>query len=191
MKIMFRALLYTIGILILTQGAYSQQTNKSEESKTKLESFQAKTGSVVIKSYSSIGGISGRLGSVQVDALELRDATSGLRVLGITINVKESARLEREDTSFIDYDEIDSLIKGIDYVSKVSSPTETLSNFEARYKTRGDFSIVTFNGSDGVSAAVTSGSIGRARAYISLDELQKLRQVLTDAKTKLDAIRPK
>ena len=130
MKTLLKLTTCVVCLFFLTYSTLAQQAGKkTEEAKTKLETFQAKTGSVVIKSYSSIGSVTGRLGEIAVDALELRDATSGLRVLGITINVKEAGRLEREDTSFIDYDEIESLVKGIDYVAKVTGPTETLSNF--------------------------------------------------------------
>src|ERR1043165_2726618 len=110
MKTLLKLTTCVVCLFFLTYSTLAQQAGKkTEEAKTKLETFQAKTGSVVIKSYSSIESVTGRLGEIAVDALELRDATSGLRVLGITINVKEAGRLEREDTSFIDYDEIESL----------------------------------------------------------------------------------
>jgi hypothetical protein len=57
------------------------------------------------------------------------------------------------------------LPKGIDYISK-------LSNFEAAYRTRSDFSVNIFSEatSGGISVAIASGRIGRTSMYIKLSK---------------------
>ena len=94
-------------------------------------------------------------------------------------------RLERENTSYIDIDEIDSLVKGIEYLSKVSKDVTKLDQFEVDYRTKGDLRITVFNSPRGVSAAVSSGTVGRTRAFIELAELEKLRDLILAAKSKL------
>ena len=96
------------------------QDQKSEQAppKTKLQAFDALAGAVIIKGYSKIGAVAG-MGQVSIDAKEFTNASSGRSEYGITIQVKEAGRLEREDTSFIDYEEIDSLLAGIDYVKAI------------------------------------------------------------------------
>ncbi len=169
--------------------AHAQQVAKvAPEPKTKLEAFERQTGRVVIKGYSEMGGIAG-LGSVSVLCMEFTDATSSDKQRGIVVEVKESGRLERSERSFIDYDEIDPLLKGIDYISKVKSSVTRLNAFEAKYKTKGDFVFTTYssrqNGS--IEAAVTSGYISTTTAYISLEKLQELRAIIVKAKATLDA----
>jgi hypothetical protein len=122
--------------------------------------------------------------------MEFTDAATGKRQMGIIIDVKASGRLEREGRSFIDYDEIDPLLKGIDYISKVTSASTKLGNFEAIYKTKGDFNVTTFSGSAGkVEAAIKAGYIGGATAYISITKLADLRTFISQAKQRLDSIK--
>ena len=158
---------------------------------TKLESFSARTGIVLIRGFSEIGTVNG-MGKVSVDAREFRDASNPKnQEMGITIEVKESGRLERESRSFIDYDEIDSLVKGVEYISKIDKTVTTMNNFEATYKTKGDFSITTFSNSrtGEVSAAVSSGRIGKTSAYLSLGDLGKLKLLIIEAKQNLDSMK--
>ena len=89
-------------------------------------------------------------------------------------------------TSYIDVDEIDSLVKGIEYISKVSKDVTTLDLFEVDYRTKGDLRITVFNSSRGeISASVSSGTIGRTNAFIKLAELDKLRNLILTAKSKI------
>jgi hypothetical protein len=176
----------------MSNWASAQQPKpEQKEPKTKLEAFDQQVGIVIIKGYQDIGKVS-ELGAVSVDCAELINASTGNRQLGIRIEVKESGRLERENISFIDYDEIEPLLKGIDYISKVTSSATKLQNFEATYKTKGDLSIVTFSSgreAGKISAGVKSGHIGSASAYISLEKLATLRNLISQAKQKLDSIK--
>ena len=185
-------LLGAIAILTMIAGPTSRLvygSAKPQEPKTKLEAFERQIGTVIIKGFSDVGLVSG-LGTVKVKCMELNNVSTGVRQLGIVIDVKESGRLETEDRSFIDYDEIEPLLKGINYVSKVTSNSTKLSNFEAIYETKGDFSIVTFSSSSGkVEAAVKSGYIGAATAYISMAKLTELRDAIAKAKQVLDQIK--
>ena len=122
--------------------------------------------------------------------MEFTDATSKKRQTGIVIEVTEGGRLERSNRSFIDYDEIDPLLSGIDYIATVKPDATKLSNFEATYKTKGDLAVTTFSSSSGkIEATVKSGSIGAADAYISLQQLNQLSMAIQQAKSILDSLK--
>ena len=177
------------GLVFFAIGAKEQPKGVSPESKTQLEAFGKQTGAVIIKGYSTLGAVSGS-GDISVDCIELTNASTGIKQLGIVIEVKESGRLERSESSFIDYDEIDSLIKGIDYISKVTSKATDLEDFEAIYKTKGDLAVVLFSFNSGkTGAAVRTGYIGAVTAFISVEKLGELRALIMQAKQKLDSIR--
>lgn len=156
------------------------------EPATKLEAFQARTGIVLIRGYSTVGTVRGIGGNVSVDAREFRDASEpDRRITGISISVKETTRLERENTSFIDSDEIGGLLEGIDYIGKVSAEVTALEKFEVEYRTKGDFRVVVFNNSQGqLSVAVSSGRVGRTTAYLKLDDLAYFRNLIVEAQAK-------
>ncbi len=172
--------------LLCAAPSFGQDQAQSKTPATKLETFQARTGIVLIRGYSTVGRMTGIGGQVVVDAREFRDGNNpnAPRATGISITVKETGRLERENTSFVDADEIDSLVKGIEYISKATKEVTKLDQFEVDYRTKGDLRITVFNSNRGeVSAAVTSGTIGRTNAYIKLAELEKLRDLILLAKS--------
>ncbi len=187
---------YGLGIIwalvafVCTSVQAQEQLTAPQEPKTKLESFQRQTGTVIIKGYSEIGGIEG-LGSVSVRCMEFTDATSGRRQMGIVVEViTGSGRFEKSNRSFIDYDEVELLLKGIDYVSKAKTDVTRLDNFEAVYKTKGNFRVSTF-GSSGkqVEAVVESGDVLSVSAFLSLQQLAEFRGLILQAKQKLDSLK--
>lgn len=174
-------------LTLSASAVMAQQTKEGEKGpRTKLEAFQAQTGTVVIKGYSEIGRVAA-MGDVDVKAMEFTDASTGKKQSGVLIEVGESGRLQNTDRSFIDFDEVDALLKGIDYISKTTSNITKLGMFEATYKTKGYFSVTTFSSSSGkIEAAVKSGYIRPANAYLSLEQLAQLRALIVKAKQQLN-----
>lgn len=157
--------------------------------KTKMEAFQAQTGSVVVKGYTDIGKVSS-LGTVEVTAMEFADVSSSKKISGIVIEVTESGRLENSDRAFIDYDEIPDLLKGLDYVSRATTKITNHPMFEATYSTKGDFKITAFSNRKGeVSAVVQSGSFRPARIFLELNKLAELRGLIEKAKSIVESKR--
>lgn len=162
----------------------------SQEPKTKLQAFEAKTGVVIISGFSTVGSVSGQYGgSVSVESKEFLDASTGKREYGIVIEVKKGGEIERDNSSYIDYDEIDSLLKGIDYISKVQRSITKLDDFQADYHTKGDFKISTFSARGQNMVAVSSGDIGEVNVFLPVSKLEDLKALIANAKAKLDAIK--
>jgi len=168
----------------------NQKSDSAGQTKTKLELFQARTGVVIIRGFSTIGTITARYNaSAEVESKEFIEASSGAKAYGITIQVKNSGDYKRESTSYIDYDEIDSLLKGIDYIAKMQGSVTKLANFQADYRTKGALEISTFNVDKEILASVSSRSSSEATAYFELPQLAQLRDLIVKAKLALDAIR--
>ena len=182
------AVLATIG-LVSTLSAHQEQ-NSPDVPKTKLEAFDAVSGFVIIRGFTAIGKVDGQLQtSVEIESKEFTLAATGKKEYGITIQVKQAARIEREHTSHVDYEEIESLLKGIDYIAKIDATVTKFAGFQADYKTKDDLSISTFSSANGVMVAVTSGRIGAATAYVKLSDLQLLRELIAKAKATIDAVK--
>lgn len=182
-----------IAALFIGQGVWAQTAappSPPAEPATKIEAFSAKTGIVIIKGYSTVSRIYGQ-GEVKVDAREVRDASNpGLAVYGLEIEVKESGRLERVSRSFIDLDEVDSLVRGLDYISKVTSAVTPLKNFEAQYRTKDDLAVTVYTGPAGqLSLAVESGRVVRVSAFFDLVNLERLKNHIVEAKRILESAR--
>jgi hypothetical protein len=179
-------------LLVLCSVSYAAESEEAQsKTATKIEAFAAKAGTVIIRGITAAGTVKGNYnGQISVDAREYQDASNPkAKEYGISIQVKESGRIERSNTSYIDYDEISSLLAGIDYISKADNKITPMNNFEATYKTRGDFRITTFSALDGISAGVTSGVIGRTSVFMTLADMNALRDIIIKAKDLIDAAR--
>lgn len=183
-------LLLPYGLTVFNSVVQGQDRPVSQEPKTKIEAFEAQSGSVLIRGFSQIGQLKGAYGgTVTVQSIEFTLAASGKKEYGISIDVGESGTLERSNRSFIDYDEIDPLLKGIDYVAKVDGSATKLANFQADYRTRGDFRVSTFSSPKGIMTSVESGSIGSTSIFLTTSALGQFREIISNAKAKLDSIK--
>ncbi len=155
------------------------------EPRTKLEAFDDRYGTVVLKGFTQIDSIEVR--GVRVDAVELRDIARATRVTGIVIALAGGGERPQENRAFIDYEEIDGLLAGIDSVSRVNETMTKLAGFEGKYRTLGDFEINVFRQTrSGNAVSLTTGVCDQVRVTMSLDELTKVKALIVEAKAKLD-----
>ena len=161
---------------------------------TKLEEFDWRTETVIVRGSTRVETLITRLGSARVDAVEFRDEANGAQATGVVIELRDNSRQDApplESRSYIDYDEIGPVIKAWDRVARTDDTITKLNNFESRYRTRGDFEIVVFRQTPGgtIAAAVSGGICDRVRVLLSLDEFIKLRHMVAQAKERLDELK--
>ncbi|MGA9994225.1 MAG: hypothetical protein WBP93_02370 [Pyrinomonadaceae bacterium] len=171
----------------LTAYSQAQQPIPDIIPQTKIEAFQYQTGAVIIKAFTRIGAMRGTGGTVEVTSIEFTEARSGRKEQGIVVDVKEFGRGERSERSYIDDEEIAPLLRAIDDISKIGTDVTKLANFEARYTTRGDFSIATFNEAETINVAIGGGHVTRVEAVFKFVDLEKFKGLLLSAKSRLDA----
>jgi hypothetical protein len=160
------------------------------EPRTRLEDIESRYERVITKGFTRYTTL--RMGDVEVrlDAVDLKDTANSTRAIGFVIALREFGEKPRENRSFIDYEEIDRLIKGLEAVSKVNETMTKLAGFEARYRTLGDLEVVVFRQTrSGTAASLTSGICDRVTALMTLDDRDKLRGYLIEAKGRLDEIK--
>jgi hypothetical protein len=162
------------------------------EPQTKLDLVDGQRGHVIVRGSTHIMTLQARGGSIRVDAIELRDQTDQTTTSGVLLELRElkpeATNAADEVSTYIDYDEIDGLIKAWDAVAKADDTITKLADFEARFRTRGDLEIAVFRQTPGgaIAAAVTGGLCDRVKVLLSLDELSRLRYMILQARARLD-----
>ena len=164
------------------------------EPRTKLEAVESRYEKILLKGFSSIANLTLRSVMVRLDAVEMKDSASPLRAMGIVISLRffpPENQPPVDNRSYIDYEEIDSLLKAMESVARVNESVTKLASFEARYRTVGDFEVIVFRQgrASGTAASVSSGICNKVTALLTLDELETLRAHIVEAKARLDEIK--
>jgi len=160
------------------------------EPRTKLEAIESRYERVITKGFSQFAIMTARGIEIRLDAIEMKDTADSTRAIGLVFALRELDESRRENRAFIDYQEVDRLIKGMESVARVNESITKLAGFEARYRTLGDLEINVFRQTrSGTAASLSSGICDRVTALLTLDDLEKLRGHVIEAKARLDEIK--
>lgn len=189
-----RTLLSLPLLFLITVSCAAQEPQPSptpEEFLTRLESLMLQTGAVIVKGYTRVGSMNGSRGVAYLTAWEVTDARSGRREQGVGVEISDTTpnRRDFEERAYIDYDELEPLLKGIDYIMKLDDKATKLARYEAQYQTRGGLVLVTFNTPSGYVAAISTGGGRRPRFVLRPTGLAEFRNLLESAKDALDGPR--
>lgn len=168
-----------------------RQRCEPEAPLTRLEDLENHVQTIVVRGSTHITTLATRDGTARVDALEVRDEGDGSSTTGVAITLKNSGDQDISSRAYIDYEEIDRVIKAWDRVARTDDTITKLNNFESSYRTKGDLEISVFRQTPGglVAASISGGLCNRVRIYLSLDELIKLRHMIVQAKERLDELK--
>jgi len=188
-----------LGLMLLCSSAFAQRPGpqfrrplacEPVEPRTKLEAIEWKYERVLVKGFSQIAAFIARDVEVRIDAVELKEAATATRAIGLVIALRETGDNPHENRSFVDYEEIDRLLQGLTAIGRVNESVTKLAGFEVRYRTLGELEIITIRQSrSGIAASLTSGICDRVTAPLTLDELDRLKAYIVEAKTRLDEIK--
>jgi hypothetical protein len=179
-----------VGGWLPTGIARAQETNAClPVPATKLEAFETNTDTVIIKATAQVGTVQAPGGAVSVRFREITDAGTGRRQSGIVILITSGTQLD--DVMLIDYDELSSLLDGMEYLGKLDWSVTSLPSFDAAYTTKGGFRAAALGSrrTGNIEFAVRSVRVNRAPLLLSRDQLAQLRSLVEQGKTKLDALR--
>ena len=181
------AAIFSWSLLAVTSRA--QETNAyAPVPTTKLEALEANTGTVIIKGFAPVGSISVSGEVVSVTCKEDTDIGTGRKEYGIAITIRPNNKFE--DRMIVDYDELDSLINAIDYLSRIDWGVTSLPSFNAAYTTKSGFRISALcNKLTGkIEVSIRSSRTSKG-APVPPTQLAQFRALIDQAKSKLDSLR--
>ena len=191
-------IIHALFLLSLVGGAAHAQRARPtptpdpyDEYLTKMELLLEKTGTVVVKGSTVVGTLNnGVRGTATFTSWELIDTQAGRALYGISIVIADPNRPDAgEEVAYVDYDELDALIKGVDYLIKLENSATKLQRFEAQYKTQGGLAIFRFNTSGGYGTAVSVEGVRGPRLVLRPTGLVEFRDMVESAKTIIDEAR--
>ena len=178
------------GGALLAGTAWAQPTNFCPPfPANKLEAFETNTGTVIIKATAPIGTVPAHGGEVTVRCREVTDAGTGRRETGIIVDLTFGG--QPGDTMLIDYDELGSLLDGLEYLGALDWSVTPLPGFDAVYTTKAGFRAAAFGSrrTGNIEFALRSVRAQTAPLVLSRDQLGQVRSLVQQGKAKLDSLR--
>lgn len=149
---------------------------------TKIEAFVPAAGSITTLGFDKLGKL-GSFPFAEVELRELRDA-KGAVVRGLLVTVTESQY--REESSFVDIDELPELVKGIDAILAINTNATPFQDFQTTYSTRGALSVVAYTNGKSVRYGVRAGrGIFATAPNLESRELLQFRAMVETALSKV------
>jgi hypothetical protein len=180
-------------IAMFVVGAFGVDGAQADDTNVPLshiEIFEYQTGTVIVRGSVLVGTVSTQAGTVSVRAKESTEPGLGAKEYGIAVVLSENGR--HDDTTVIDYDEVDSFLNGIDTISKANHSVSPLPDYDVGYTTRGWLRLVAYTSNKrpgSTQTALESGHSNRNRILLSSDELVRFQGLIQQAKSKLDSLR--
>jgi hypothetical protein len=162
------------------------------EPRTKLEALEMRMDTVVIRGFSPVTTVDVR--GVRVDTIEMRVLGGPGRAKGFVVVLPQQGNNSEnrisDNRAFVDYEEIEPLLRAIDTLSGIDENATKLVNFEAHYHTHGDLEIKVFRQTrSGNAVILQTGICNFSTEALTLDELAKFKAMIQEAKTRLDELR--
>jgi hypothetical protein len=171
--------LFAIAFLSLQIEATAQTTDQAQT--TNVEKFQSRTSSLVLKEYIDISQT--RTMTIQVVKVsvlsEKKESISGVLLSWGTTSI---GVFQQTGQAYLDGDEIDRVVSGIDAMLKMHSGAIPPNYTELELSTKGGFKLTLFPSKTAWNIAMER--LGH-RQYIYAEDLLKISESLTTAKTKL------
>jgi hypothetical protein len=168
----------------LAFAAAAQDTNIL---KTEIGRFENRTGAVIVKGFGQIGAVEAGMAEISVRCKETTDTSSGRKLYGLAIEFKSNAFAP--ERIYVDDDEIDALLAGLNYLVKITYDATALPGFEASYTTKGGLEVLanSVRKEGGIQFSV-QGNYSPRIPFSSM-QMTQLYGLIGQARKNLDAIK--
>lgn len=165
-------------------AASAQSTNQPL---TYFEANAAVADAPLIKGRSSVGVLNNQIAyPVEVRAERLTNLQNSNTLYAVSLRTRVAVHQTLVD--YIDYDELDGIIRGIQWISQADHSATPMDDFEAIYRTRCGLSVYKVSNAGKFTIILKSGDPSGVRNQLAAFVLDDLGRYLTAAKAKIDSI---
>jgi hypothetical protein len=155
---------------------------------TEIENFELQTDTIIVKGFANIGAVSTQAGVISVRCKESDNIAAGHKMYGIAVAFQAG---QNRTYLIADYDELDSLIRALDFLGKISYEATPMPAFDAGLTTRSGLRIAAHSErrQGGIQLSLQFGNI--VHVPLAPDQFAQLQSLIIQAKTFLDNDRNK
>jgi len=156
---------------------------------TALETFEAQTDKVIVKGAGQIGSLAVDQLNIVVIGKESLDASTGSKQYGMAVEVL--ANDQQLWKKMVDYDEMDSLLNGLDYLAKIDYKVTLEPTFVASYVTKSGLRVGAFTSQRRgvIQYFLQDHSTNSARILITPAQLTQFQSLVDQTRSNLNSLR--
>jgi hypothetical protein len=185
-------LLLVLG-LASTVNAQTTIITTTNAPRTYFEIFKATPDALLIRGMTTIGTLSSDNGGehnginypVEIRVERLSNPLTAKSVYAVALRTGVAPQMQID---YIDYDELDAVIRSVRFISQSDSAVTPLDNYETVFRTRGGLSIAKIGKPGNTTIVVTSGDVNGVRNQMAPFNLAKLGDLIVAAKAEIDAL---
>jgi len=177
-------------LVVVSSGlAFAARAQVTNIPPTRLEAFEQQTGTVIVKGAGDIGSLGVGVANITVISKESTDISTGRKEYGIA--VEADANNQRVWKKVLDYDEIDGLLGGLNYLAKVDYNATSLPTFVAGYSTKSGLRVGAFTSQrrGAIQFFLHDYTTNGDRILITPTQLAQFENLIEQAKKSQDALR--
>ena len=178
----FIAILFA-AICTLAFAARAQDTNAL---KTEIGLFESQTGVVIVKGFGQIGSVSTAGAIISARCKESTSAATGHKDYGIAVVIEIN---QWRRSAIVDYDELDVLLNGMDYLGKMTYGVTSLPGFEATFTTKSGLELIAHGDKQQGGIRMFLQYDDSPRIPLASDQWTQLANLISQSKTTLDSLR--
>lgn len=155
-----------------------------QDTLSRAEGFSRKAGTLLEKSFETVGFVKG----VEVQVYTIKDWMTDAVVKAVRIETEIAGQYTSTSRiSVLDADEIDGLVKSVKIMQEKVFPGARNLYSEVRFKSRGGFEVGAFYDTKkkSWSAYLDFGKVGKSTVFLSVEELATFSFFLEESKKKM------
>jgi hypothetical protein len=155
--------------------------------RTWFDAYKSTLEAPLIRGMASIGSLTGQVSypvDIRVERLNVRPTTN--TIYAVAMRTRLAGNVLQVD--YIDYDELDGLIHGLQLISQSDHSVVPMDDFEVVYRVRSGLSVAKISNGNNIKIIIKCGDTNGTHNEIAPYILDNFQGLLSAAKSKIDAI---
>lgn len=178
-------------ILILLCGA-TQLASRAQvltnPPPTEIQNFELQNDAVIVKGFGEIGSLAIDGGNLSVRCKESDNVTTGGKMYGIAVVLESN---QSRCSFIVDDDELDALVRGLDFLGKISYTVTTLPAFDAEFTTRSGLRVAAHSERREGTIQLYLQFGGVAKIPVTAEQFSQFKDLIEQAQKSLDITKSK
>ena len=155
---------------------------------TEIENFELRTDAVIVKGFSEVGTINTTAGVVTIRCKQSTEATTGQTDFGITVGLTSN---DGHGYLVVDYDELDALLNGMSFLSRINYDVTPMPSFDATFTTKSGLRLAAHSERKQGGIQTFLQFADTPRIPLSSDQFTQFQNLIMQAKSNLDLLKNK